>query len=310
MCQACQRPRLAVAVIRACRAPPGAHRRRSLTPWPPAGRRAVAQRPERSARRCAPVDLATVQRQEAGQPDSSHNSSRAMPASSRTRSSAEVVPRPHDRRRPGATSPRRLRAVLASRAWLRTRPGEDKQSGWNGRKAKPRRPSAGFPRCRRRSSSRDPFGWTNTAGSSSATMKFAPRPAWIPPSRHLVHRGSRIPGSRAEPFSPSVREGDWSCAPRRFRPTSNPAAPRARAERHRPNSLATIHIRVAQALPGRLPWRPVGRALRFSHGRTDRTAPRGCSERRRIRDPAAGGTPGNRRRAVPVQFGWAGDPAA
>jgi hypothetical protein len=41
-------------------------------------------------------------------------------------------------------------------------------------------------------------------------------------------------------FPPLYKPIDWRYAPRNFRPSSNPAASRARAERHNPCSIATI----------------------------------------------------------------------
>ena len=50
---------------------------------------------------------------------------------------------------------------------------------------------------------------------------------------------------------------DWNYAPPGFRPTSSPAARRARAERHNPRSIATLRIQIARALLQRLPCCPV-----------------------------------------------------
>jgi hypothetical protein len=41
---------------------------------------------------------------------------------------------------------------------------------------------------------------------------------------------------------------NWTYAPRKFRPTSGPAARRIRAERHNPHSIATLRIRLARFL--------------------------------------------------------------
>jgi hypothetical protein len=57
-------------------------------------------------------------------------------------------------------------------------------------------------------------------------------------------------------FSPNAPI-DWSYATRNFRPSSNPAAPRARAQRHNPYSIATIRIQLARYLLQRLPCCPI-----------------------------------------------------
>jgi hypothetical protein len=63
-------------------------------------------------------------------------------------------------------------------------------------------------------------------------------------------------------FPPQYAPIDWSYAPRNFRPSSNPAAPRARAERHNPYSIATIRIQLARYLLQRLPCCPICGARR------------------------------------------------
>jgi hypothetical protein len=63
-------------------------------------------------------------------------------------------------------------------------------------------------------------------------------------------------------FPPLYAPIDWSYAPRNFRPSSNPAAPRARAERHNPYSIATIRIQLARYLLQRLPCCPICGARR------------------------------------------------
>jgi hypothetical protein len=40
----------------------------------------------------------------------------------------------------------------------------------------------------------------------------------------------------------------WTYAPRKFLPSSTLAAHRIRAERHNPNSITTLHIRLARSL--------------------------------------------------------------
>src|SRR5260370_8384390 len=57
-------------------------------------------------------------------------------------------------------------------------------------------------------------------------------------------------------FPPLYAPIDWSYAPQNFRPSSNPAAPRARAERHNPYSIATMRIQLARYLLQRLPCCP------------------------------------------------------
>jgi SRSO17 transposase len=54
-------------------------------------------------------------------------------------------------------------------------------------------------------------------------------------------------------FSPSHAAVNWTYAPRRFLPTSNPAVPRARAERHNPASVTTLRHRIARLLLRQLP---------------------------------------------------------
>src|ERR1700751_4700443 len=53
-------------------------------------------------------------------------------------------------------------------------------------------------------------------------------------------------------FPPPHKPVNWSYAPLRFRPTSNPAARRVRAERHNPHSITTLRLRIARSLLGQL----------------------------------------------------------
>ena len=74
-------------------------------------------------------------------------------------------------------------------------------------------------------------------------------------------------------FPPLYKPIDWRYAPRNFRPSSNPAAPRARAERHNPCSIATIRIQLARYLLQRLPAAPFavyGAADYSSHSSTSK----------------------------------------
>jgi SRSO17 transposase len=53
-----------------------------------------------------------------------------------------------------------------------------------------------------------------------------------------------------------VAERNRFPAPRRFHPTSSPAARRQRAERHNPHSIATLRIQIARSLLRQLPCCP------------------------------------------------------
>src|SRR5215471_12004910 len=54
-------------------------------------------------------------------------------------------------------------------------------------------------------------------------------------------------------FPPLPASADWSYAPRGYRPSSSPAARRARAERHNPRSIATLRIKIGRVLLQQLP---------------------------------------------------------
>lgn len=64
-------------------------------------------------------------------------------------------------------------------------------------------------------------------------------------------------------FPPRLEPLTWTYAPRKFRPTSSPAARRLRAERHNPYSIATLRIRLARFLLKRLTCCPFCYALRL-----------------------------------------------
>ena len=54
-------------------------------------------------------------------------------------------------------------------------------------------------------------------------------------------------------FPPPQAPVDWTYAPRKFRPSSIPAARRVRVERHNPHSIATLRIQIARYLTGNFP---------------------------------------------------------
>jgi SRSO17 transposase len=57
-------------------------------------------------------------------------------------------------------------------------------------------------------------------------------------------------------FSPSARAGQLDLRTQKFRPISSPVARRIRAERHNPNSIATLRIKLARFLLKQLPCCP------------------------------------------------------
>ena len=64
-------------------------------------------------------------------------------------------------------------------------------------------------------------------------------------------------------FPPPPAQANWDYAPRHFLPTSSHAAPRVRAERHNPASIATIRLRIARSLIHQLPCSPLCCQLRL-----------------------------------------------
>ena len=83
----------------------------------------------------------------------------------------------------------------------------------------------------------------------------------ITPLSALPHTASWWQNEAVFPPLPAL--ASYSYAPHTFRPTSNPAARRVRAERHNPTSIATLRIKLARFLLTQLPHCPFCCALRL-----------------------------------------------
>src|SRR5262249_42625668 len=72
--------------------------------------------------------------------------------------------------------------------------------------------------------------------------------ARFPPSRNPLHRDLRVPDLRTGRFPPQdlPSPGDSKCLP--YPVVTDPAAPPIRPQRHVPDSIATLHRRLAVAI--------------------------------------------------------------
>ena len=132
----------------------------------------------------------------------------------------------------------------------------------NGPRTRTSRPSTGSRPCRRhrvRTDGRprqaalaDRAGLSGTEAGSRARPLRGARMAGLPSPRQPLHRRLRIPGLRdRRRFPPRDRPAAWrrprSAVPAGYRPEVLPM----RSQRHMPNSIATLRIRLAPYLGGR-----------------------------------------------------------
>jgi hypothetical protein len=103
------------------------------------------------------------------------------------------------------------------------------------------------------------------AGSGSRALRRA-RLARLPSSRHAVHRSLRIPDRRAGHDSP-LRTSFRHAVPGTYPTIIDPEDPPSRPERHIPNSIATMRVRLIAALVKTLPRCPCCGAIAAANAR-------------------------------------------